>query len=127
MKRLLILCTGNSARSQMAEGLFRAKRGDRWIVESAGSAPTGQVRPEAIEAMREIGIDITSHRSKHLAEFAGQPFDVVLTVCGNAAESCPAYPPATRRVHWPLPDPSTLEDFRSVRDEIVNRLEEDWI
>lgn len=125
-RRLLILCTGNSARSQMAEGLFRHLRGDDWHVESAGSAPTGRVRPEAIQALREIGLDISSHRSKHLDEFAGQHFDAVLTVCDHAAESCPVYPAATRRVHWSLPDPHTYPDFLAVRDDLIHRIKADW-
>jgi len=85
-KRVLILCTGNSARSQMAEGLLRHDAGDRFTVESAGTKPS-TVRPEAIAVMKEVGIDITLHRSKHVNEFAGQDFDYVLTVCDNAKES----------------------------------------
>ena len=88
-KRVLILCTGNSARSQMAEGLLRHDAGDRFTVESAGTKPS-TVRPEAITVMK-VGIDITSHRSKHVAEFAGQDFDYVLTVCDTAKESCPVF------------------------------------
>ena len=88
-KRVLILCTGNSARSQMAEGLLRHEAGDRFMVESAGTKPS-TVRPEATAVMKEVGIDITSHRSKHVGEFAGQNFDYVLTVCDNAKESCPS-------------------------------------
>src|SRR5258707_15238701 len=90
-KRVLILCTGNSARSQMAEGLLRHDAGDRFEIESAGTKP-GRVRPEAIVVMAELGIDIASHRSKHVDEFAGQDFDIVLTVCDNARESCPVFP-----------------------------------
>ena len=90
-KRVLILCTGNSARSQMAEGLLRQDAGDRFEVESAGTKPS-HVRPEAISAMRELGIDISGHRSKSVEEFTGQHFDYVLTVCDNAKESCPIFP-----------------------------------
>ena len=93
-KRVLILCTGNSARSQMAEGLLRHDAGDRFEVFSAGTKPS-QVRPEAIAVMRELGIDISGHRSKSVDEFAGQPFDYVLTVCDNAKESCPIFPGET--------------------------------
>src|SRR5262245_36279537 len=89
-KRVLILCTGNSARSQMAEGLLRHDAGNRFTVESAGTKPS-TVRPEAIAVMQELGIDITAHRSKHVDEFAGQNFDYVLTVCDNAKESCPVF------------------------------------
>lgn len=116
-QRVLILCTGNSARSQMAEGLLRHDFGNRYDVESAGTHP-GQVRPEAIEVMREIGIDITGHRSKHVDEFAGQAFDIVLTVCDNARENCPYFPGETTRIHHAFQDPSSLESFRKVRDEI---------
>src|SRR6478735_5211179 len=90
-KRVLILCTGNSARSQMGEGLLRHLAGERFDVESAGTRP-GSVRPEAIAVMAELGIDISGHRSKHVDEFAGQKFDYILTVCDNARESCPVFP-----------------------------------
>ena len=93
-KRVLILCTGNSARSQMAEGLLRHDAGDRFEVFSAGTKPS-HVRPEAIAVMRELGIDISGHRSKSVDEFAGQSFDYVLTVCDNAKESCPIFPGKT--------------------------------
>jgi arsenate reductase len=124
-KRVLILCTGNSARSQMAEGLLRHDAGDRFEVESAGSKP-GQVRPEAIAAMREIGIDISSHRSKHVDEFQDQSFDYVLTVCDNAKETCPIYPGQTNRIHRNFEDPAAVQGseeervaaFRRVRDQI---------
>jgi arsenate reductase len=123
--RVLILCTGNSARSQMAEGLLRHDAGDRFEVESAGTNP-GHVRPEAIAAMREIGIDISSHRSKHVDEFQNQSFDYVLTVCDNAKETCPIYPGQTNRIHHNFEDPAAVEgseegrlaSFRRVRDEI---------
>ncbi|MCA1615790.1 MAG: arsenate reductase ArsC [Acidobacteria bacterium] len=128
-KRVLILCTGNSARSQMAEGLLRRDGGAAFEVYSAGVRPTG-VRPEAVEAMREIGIDISGQRSKPVEEFAGQPFDCVITVCDNAKEQCPVYPAATRRVHWSFDDPAEaagdfparLSVFARVRDEIRARL-----
>ena len=128
-KRVLILCTGNSARSQMAEGWLRALGGGRFEVDSAGTRPS-TVRPEAVEAMREVGVDISSHRSKSVDEFAGHEFDYVITVCDNARESCPVFPGKTARVHWSFEDPAALEGtwderlamFRRVRDEIEARL-----
>lgn len=130
-KSVLILCTGNSARSQMAEGLLRHDGGGRFVVESAGTHPGG-VRPEAVEAMREIGVDISGHRSKSVDEFAGREFDVVITVCDNARENCPVFPARTERVHWSFDDPAAapgdfaqrLAVFRRVRDEIRARLRE---
>jgi len=116
-KRVLILCTGNSARSQMAEGLLRHDAGDRFDVESAGTKPS-RVRPEAIAAMREIGIDISNHRSKSLDEFRNQKFDYILTVCDHAKESCPVFPGNAIRLHQNFEDPADLEAFRRVRDEI---------
>jgi arsenate reductase len=124
-KRVLILCTGNSARSQMAEGLLKADGGERFEVFSAGVSPS-QVRPEAIEAMGEIGIDISGQRSKSIEEFAGLAFDYVITVCDNAREQCPFFPAETRRIHWSFDDPAAAEGdeqerlavFRRVRDEI---------
>lgn len=121
-KSVLILCTGNSARSQMAEGILRHLRPD-WDVESAGSKPSGQVRPEAVEAMQEVGIDIGGHRSKHLDVFQNRHFDVVMTVCDNANNNCPTYPATTERVHWSFDDPHALDDFRRVRAEIFATLE----
>jgi len=123
--RVLILCTGNSARSQMAEGLLRHDAGDRFDVESAGTKP-GHVRPEAIAAMRELGIDISTHRSKHVDEFASQGFDYVLTVCDHANETCPVFPGHGTRLHHAFTDPAAatgtdaerLQLFRQVRDEI---------
>ncbi|HEV8139923.1 MAG TPA: arsenate reductase ArsC [Pyrinomonadaceae bacterium] len=128
-QRVLILCTGNSARSQMAEGLLRDIAGDRFEVESAGVAPSF-VRPEAIEAMREIGIDISQHRSKSVDEFAGQSFDYVITVCDNANQQCPMFPGKAERVHWSIADPAEvtgdeqerLAAFRSARDDLRERL-----
>ena len=128
-KRVLILCTGNSARSQMAEGLLRHLGGARYDVFSAGTKPVG-VNPLAIEVMREKGMDIAAQRSKSVAEFAGQPFATVITVCDNAAEQCPVFPEATKRLHWSLPDPAAvqgpaeekLKAFRRVRDELERRI-----
>lgn len=128
-KRVLILCTGNSARSQMAEGLLRHLAGDRFEVESAGVAPT-QVRPEAITVMREIGVDISSQRSKSVDEFLGQAFAYVITVCDNANEQCPVFPANTKRLHWSFADPAAAQGdeqarlavFRRVRDEIAEQL-----
>jgi arsenate reductase (thioredoxin) len=128
-KRVLIHCTGNSARSQMAEGILRHDGGDAFEVESAGVKPGG-VRPEAIQAMREIGIDISGHRSKSVDEFSGQEFDYVITVCDNARESCPVFPGRTRRIHWGFEDPAAVQGdeatrvsvFRRVRDEIREKL-----
>lgn len=125
-KRVLILCTGNSARSQMAEGLLRYDASEWFEVESAGTKPSA-VRPEAIRVMDEIGIDIRSHRSKHLDEFTGQHFDYVITVCDNANENCPIFPGATRRMHESFEDPplasagseeERLAVFRRVRDQL---------
>jgi arsenate reductase len=124
-KRVLILCTGNAARSQMAEGLLRHDAGDRFEVESAGTKP-GQVRPEAIAVMKELGIDISGHRSKSVDEFAGHSFDYVLTVCDNAKESCPIYPGHANRLHHNFEDPAVAQGseeerlavFRGVRDEV---------
>src|SRR6188474_2598719 len=98
-KRVLILCTGNSARSQMAEGLLRHDASDRVEVFSAGVEPTA-VRPQAIAVMRELGIDISAQRSKSLDEFAGQEFDYVITVCDNANQRCPVFSGKTKRIHW---------------------------
>jgi arsenate reductase len=120
-KRVLILCTGNSARSQMAEGLWRHESGDKFEVFSAGTKPT-RVRPEAIAVMNEIGIDITAHRSKSVDEFTGQQFDYVITVCDHANEICPIFPGKTQRLHWPLEDPTDEGSFRKVRDQIRTRI-----
>ena len=128
-RRVLILCTGNSARSQMGEGLLRHDAGDRFTVESAGTKPSS-VRPEAIAVMKEVGIDITSHRSKHVDEFAGQDFDYVLTVCDNAKEACPVFFSGAARLHHSFNDPSAVEGseerrlaaFRQVREELRSYL-----
>ena len=127
--RVLILCTGNSARSQMAEGLLRHEAGNVYEVFSAGTNPS-HVRPEAITVMHEVGIDISGHRSKSVDEFAGQDFDYVITVCDNAKESCPVFPAKTKRIHWSIEDPAaaqgseeeTLTAFRRARDELRARL-----
>ncbi|MDQ4121656.1 MAG: arsenate reductase ArsC [Acidobacteriota bacterium] len=103
-KRVLILCTGNSARNQMAEGLLRHDAGDLYEVESAGAEPS-QVRPEAIEAMQEIGVDISGHRSKSADEFLGQHFDYIITVCDDAKETCPIFPGSAERIHQSFEDP----------------------
>ena len=129
MPRFLILCTGNSARSQMAEGLLRHLAAGRAEVHSAGTKPS-MVRPEAIAAMNELGIDISTHRSKHVDEFAGQHFDTVLTVCDNAREACPVFPAGTQMLHWSFEDPAAVEGdyevrlatFRRIRDQIRDRL-----
>lgn len=125
MQRVLILCTGNSARSQMAEGLLKHLAGDRFEVHSAGTNP-GSVRPEAIAVMKEIGIDIAGNRSKHVDEFGGEAFDYVLTVCDNAAQNCPVYPGHGNRIHQSFEDPASVQGseeerlatFRRARDQI---------
>lgn len=122
---ILVLCTGNSARSQMAEGIARHLFGDRFEVFSAGTHPS-IVRPEAIKAMAEIGIDISGHRSKSVDEFAGREIDYVLTVCDNARENCPYFPARTKVIHHSFDDPAAVEGdeetrlaaFRQVRDHI---------
>ncbi|MGB9758169.1 MAG: arsenate reductase ArsC [Candidatus Bipolaricaulaceae bacterium] len=127
--RVLFLCTNNSARSQMAEGLLRVLGGDRFEVESAGHMPT-QVHPLAIQAMAEIGIDISHHRAKNVAEFLGQTFDVVVTLCGDDAPgSCPFFPGGKKYMHVPFPDPATgdLEKFRRVRDALRAWIEETFL
>ncbi len=126
-KRILILCTANSARSQMAEGVLRNLAGDRYEVFSAGSRATS-VNPYAIQVMREIGVDLSSHTSKTFAPFLGQPFDAVITVCDNAAENCPFLPGQYNRIHWSFPDPAAVEGdaeklqaFREVRDGLIEK------
>jgi arsenate reductase len=123
---VLILCTGNSCRSHLAEGILRQAAGDLINVASAGSKPAGHVHPLAIKAMAEIGMDISGHRSKHLDEFLNQPVHTVITVCGKADQVCPVFPGQVIRHHWPFDDPAhatgseteQLEVFRRVRDEI---------
>lgn len=124
--RVLFLCTGNSCRSQMAEGILRAAAGDSLDVQSAGSKPAGYVHPLAIQVMKEIGIDISGHRSKPLDEFLQQKIETVITVCGNADQACPMFPGQVNRHHWGFEDPAKAEGtdeeklavFRRVRDEI---------
>jgi arsenate reductase (thioredoxin) len=127
--KLLVLCTGNSARSQMAEGLLRYEGGDRFHVFSAGTRPS-RVRPEAITVMGEIGIDISGHRSKSVDEFVDQDLEYVITVCNNAKETCPVFPGTGKRLHWPFDDPAAVEReenvrlamFRRIRDQIHDRI-----
>lgn len=123
---VLILCTGNSCRSHLAEGILRHAAGDHLNVVSAGSKPAGYVHPLAVQVMKEIGIDISQHRSKHLNEFLQQPIETVVTVCGNADQACPVFPGQLNRHHWGFDDPAhatgseeeKLAVFRRVRDEI---------
>jgi len=123
---ILILCTGNSCRSHMAEGILRAASGDFIDVHSAGSNPAGYVHPQAIATMAEIGIDISAHTSKHMNDFLGRTIDTVITVCGNADQACPMFPSQMHRYHWGFDDPAhvtgTEEEiqsaFRRVRDQI---------
>jgi arsenate reductase len=123
---VLILCTGNSCRSHLAEGILRAAAGDLLNVVSAGSKPTGYVHPLAIKVMQEIQIDIASHASKHMNEFMSQPVETVITVCGHADQACPMFPGQVNRHHWPFDDPAHTQGpeeekmavFRRVRNEI---------
>ncbi len=123
---VLILCTGNSCRSHLAEGILRAAAGDLVEVHSAGSKPAGYVHPMAIQVMKEIGLDISSHTSKHMREFLDRQITTVITVCGNADQACPIYPGQVNRHHWRFDDPAhatgteeeVLVQFRRVRDEI---------
>jgi len=125
-QRVLFLCTGNSCRSQIAEGWLRHLAGDRFEAFSAGTHPVG-LNPGAVEAMREVGVDLSTHRSKHLEEFSGEKFDYVITVCDRAKETCPIFPGAQTVLHWSFDDPASAggpEDdrravFRKVRDEIA--------
>jgi arsenate reductase len=126
-QRILFLCTGNSARSQMAEALLRLIAGDYFEAESAGTRPTG-LNPMTVASMREIGVDVRHARSKSLEEFVGQFFEYVITVCDRAKESCPVFPGAVTIRHWSFDDPAAapveirLEVFRRIRDEIADRL-----
>ena len=132
--RVLFLCTHNSARSQMAEGVLRNLAEDRFEVHSAGTEAT-RVRPLAVRAMDEIGINISGQESKTLAQYLGEPFDYVITVCDEANEACPFFPGAKNRLHWSFRDPSRatgsdeerLEVFREVRDEIRERIEKELV
>lgn len=124
--RVLILCTGNSCRSHMAEGILRAAAGDLFEVHSAGSNPAGYVHPMAIEALKEIGIDISSHDSKHMDTFLDRDINTVITVCGNADQACPTFPGQVKRYHWGFFDPAkatgsdeeVMNCFREIRDQI---------
>ena len=124
--RVLILCTGNSCRSHMAEGILRAAAGDILDACSAGSNPAGYVHPKAIAALAEIGIDISGHTSKHMNDFLRSDVETVITVCGNADQACPVFPGQVNRHHWPFDDPAhatgtdaeIAAEFRRVRDEI---------
>jgi arsenate reductase len=128
---VLILCTGNSCRSHLAEGFLRVAAGDILDVQSAGSKPAGYVHPLAIKVMHEAGIDISGHHSKHLSEFLEKKIDTVVTVCGNADQACPLFPGQLNRHHWPFVDPAhakgtddeILKVFRDVRDEIKRTFE----
>ena len=128
--RVLFLCTHNSARSQMAEGLLRRLAGNRFEAYSAGTEATG-VRPQAVDVMNEIGIDISGQKSKTLQQYLGQPFDYVITVCDAANEACPVFPGAKQRLHWSFEDPAAavgseeerLMVFRTVRDDIKEHIE----
>jgi arsenate reductase len=130
-ERVLFLCTHNSARSQMAEGLLRDKGGDKYEVFSAGTEP-GEVNPNSIEVMKEIGIDITNHYSKNVKSFLDKDFDYVITVCGGAKEACPFFPGGKKQLHKDFKDPSSfsggkeekLAKFREIRDELKKWLEE---
>ncbi len=123
---ILILCTGNSCRSHLAEGILQHAAGHLVNVQSAGSKPAGYVHPKAIQVMQEIGIDISGHRSKHMDEFLQTKIDTVITVCGNADQACPIFPGQVHRYHWGFDDPAhatgtdeeILAEFRRVRDEI---------
>ena len=134
VQRVLFLCTHNSARSQMAEGLLRALGGDRFEVHSAGTEAT-QVRPLAIRAMAELGIDISAQESKTLDRYLNQRFDAVITVCDQANETCPVFYGARQRLHWSFPDPSQatgteaqqLAVYRRVRDAIRDRIERELL
>lgn len=132
--RVLFLCTHNSARSQMAEGLLRHLAGDRFEAMSAGTEAT-RVRPLAVRAMEEIGIDVLGQESKTLEQYLHEPFDYVITVCDDANEACPFFPGAANRLHWSFEDPSKAEGseeeqlvvFRSVRDRLRRRIEEELV
>ncbi|HEX9974898.1 MAG TPA: arsenate reductase ArsC [bacterium] len=128
-KKILVLCTGNSCRSQMAEGYFRHLAGDRFEVTSAGLEPS-VVNPRAIQVMKEDGVDISSHTSKDVDQFIRQKFDYIITVCDNAKEHCPFFPGQAERIHWSFEDPAAatgaeteiLAEFRKVRDQIRERI-----
>ncbi len=129
--KILILCTGNSCRSQLAEGVLKQVANDLFEIHSAGSNPAGRVHPQAIAVLREIGFDITDHHSKHMDEFLTADIDTVITVCDKANESCPIFPGAVNRYHWGFEDPphaarpgeEPIEAFRRIRDQIRNTFE----
>ena len=125
-KRILFLCTGNAARSQMAEGLAKAFHSDKIDAVSAGSRPSGFVHPSAIRALAEIGIDIRNAESKSADQFLAEPFDVVVTVCDSAATDCPRWPGAKRLEHWSIEDPSWIgyDAFVSTRDDLARRIDD---
>ncbi len=128
-KKVLFLCTGNSARSQMAEGLLRHLAGDRFQVASAGTHPAG-LNPYAVEAMREIGVDISQHVSERVDTYLGETFDHVITVCDRAKESCPIFPGSPAQLHWSFEDPAAAQGtyeqrlavFRTIRDQIARQV-----
>ena len=129
-RRVLILCTGNSCRSQIAEALWRHLAGDEWDVHSAGSHPVGFVHPLAVQALAELGLDVGDQHSKALDRYLHQQFDLVVTVCDRAAQDCPTFTHARRRIHWPLDDPASAGEtelelasaFRHTRDEVRARI-----
>lgn len=130
MKRALVLCTGNSCRSQMAEAFWNELGNGEWEAMSAGSNPAGYVHAIAIEVMRDLEIDLSTAISKHVEQFKGEHFDVVVTVCDNAEKACPVFPNAKRMLHWPFDDPADFEgsdedrraEFTRVRDEILSKI-----
>lgn len=132
--KVLFLCTGNSARSQMAEGYLRHALPDQYEALSAGIEPKG-LNPLAVEAMREIGIDISAHTSKDVVSLLGQPIPYVVTVCDNAKEHCPIFPGTWKFLHWSFDDPAAVEGthdqklaaFRKVRDQIVERIQREFV
>lgn len=133
-KKVLILCTGNSCRSQMAEGIARHLYSAAYDSVSAGTQPS-YVHPHAITVMAEIGIDISTYRSKSVTAFLGQPMDFIVTVCGNADQNCPVFPGPAKRIHWGFDDPAhatgdlaaVLQQFRAVRDAIMERFRAEWL
>ena len=128
--RILVICTGNSCRSQMAEGLIRSRMGDKVEVSSAGVSPAGRVHPYAIEILKEARIDISRHDPKHVDQFSNEEFDLVITVCGNARDTCPVFPGAPEHVHWKLNDPGNTigcaaeikESFRDTVTQIMRKM-----
>ena len=131
-KRVLILCTGNSCRSQMAQVIWQQLGQDDWNAESAGSKPAGYVHPLAFKALEEIGLDISGLHSKSVDQFSGQKFDLAVTVCDHAKEACPVLPGVETTLHWPFEDPANatgsdeekMDCFRRVRDQICERIKE---